>query len=50
MNSKSRFDFIYKADAEQVIRDFTSLGFPEFLPNGKRCYYEIPLEELKNKF
>lgn len=50
MQSKSRFDFIYKADAEQVIRDFTALGFPEFLPNGKRCFYEMPLEDLKNKF
>jgi len=50
MQSKSRFDFIYKADAEQVIRDFTKLGFPEFLPDGKRCFYEIPLDELKNKF
>lgn len=50
MQSKSRFDFIYKADAEQVIRDFTQLGFPEFLPNGKRCFYELPLDEFKNKF
>ncbi len=50
LQSKSRFDFIYKQDAEQVIRDFSELGFPEFLPNGKRCYYEIPLDEMKNKF
>ena len=50
MQSKSRFDFIYKADAEQVIRDFSALGFPEFLPDGKRCFYEIQLDELKNKF
>ncbi len=49
-HSKSRFDFIYKTDAEQVIRDFTALDFPEFLPNGKRCFYELPLDELKNKF
>jgi DNA mismatch repair protein MutL len=48
--SKSRFDFIYKIDAEQVIKDFTRLGFPEYLPTGKRCFIEIPLEELKNKF
>ena len=48
--SKSRFDFLYKVDAEQVIRDFTALGFPEFLPSGKRCFTEIPLDELKNKF
>lgn len=50
MQSKSRFDFIYKIDAEQVIRDFTVLGFPEYLPDGKRCFTELPLEELKNKF
>ena len=50
IQSKSRFDFLYKIDAEQVIRDFTELGFPEFLPTGKRCFIEIPLEELKNKF
>ncbi len=50
IQSKSRFDFLYKTDAEQVIKDFTELGFPEFLPSGKRCFIEIPLEELKNKF
>ena len=50
IQSKSRFDFLYKMDAEQVIKDFTELGFPEYLPTGKRCFIEIPLEELKNKF
>jgi len=50
MQSKSRFDFIYKIDAEQLIKDFTTLGFPEFLPNGKRCFYEIPFNDFKNKF
>ncbi|WP_143883078.1 DNA mismatch repair endonuclease MutL [Chryseobacterium binzhouense] len=50
MQSKSRFDFIYKIDAEQVIKDFTALGFPEFLPNGKRCYFEVPFNDFKNKF
>lgn len=50
MQSKSRFDFIYKKDAEQLIRDFTALGFPEFLPNGKRCFYEVPFNDIKNKF
>ncbi|MEN4759781.1 DNA mismatch repair endonuclease MutL [Chryseobacterium sp. C39-AII1] len=50
MNSKSRFDFIYKADAEQLIKDFTALGFPEFLPTGKRCFYEVPFNDFKNKF
>lgn len=50
MQSKSRFDFIYKKDAEQLIRDFTALGFPEFLPNGKRCFYEVPFNDFKSKF
>ncbi|WP_294249121.1 DNA mismatch repair endonuclease MutL [uncultured Chryseobacterium sp.] len=50
MQSKSRFDFIYKKDAEQLIRDFTALGFPEYLPNGKRCFYEVPFNDIKNKF
>jgi len=50
MHSKSRFDFIYKKDAEQVIKDFTALGFPEFLPDGKRCFYEVPFNDIKNKF
>lgn len=50
MQSKSRFDYIYKKDAEQLIRDFTALGFPEFLPNGKRCFFEVPFNDFKNKF
>ena len=50
MQTKSRFDFIYKKDAEQLIKDFTTLGFPEFLPNGKRCFFEVPFNDFKNKF
>lgn len=50
IQSKSRFDFIYKTDAEQLIREFTALGFPEYLPNGKRCFYEVPFNDFKNKF
>lgn len=50
LQSKSRFDFIYKNDAENLIRDFSSIGFPEYLPNGKRCWLELPLEDFKNKF
>lgn len=50
LQSKSRFDFIYKKDAEQLVKDFTALGFPEFLPDGKRCFYEIPFNDFKNKF
>ncbi len=50
LDSKSTFDFLYKVDAEQVVKDFTELGFPEFSPSGKRCFMEVPLDELKNKF
>lgn len=50
MNTKSRFDFIYKIDAEHLIKEFSALGFPEYLPDGKRCYIELPLDELQNKF
>ncbi|MDO5616794.1 MAG: DNA mismatch repair endonuclease MutL [Cruoricaptor ignavus] len=50
MNSKSRFDFIYKHDAEELLKEFTKLGFPNYTPNGKKCYIELPLEELKNNF
>lgn len=50
INTKSRFDFIYKIDAEQLIKEFSALGFPEYLPDGKRCYIELPLDELQNKF
>ncbi|WP_262150009.1 DNA mismatch repair endonuclease MutL [Chryseobacterium foetidum] len=50
MQSKSRFDFIYKKDAEQLVKDFTALGFPEYLPNGKRCFFEVPFNDFKNKF
>jgi len=50
LDSKSTFDFLYKMDAEQVIKDFTELGFPEFSASGKRCFMEVPFDELKNKF
>lgn len=50
IQSKSRFDFIYKHDAEQLIKDYTQLGFPEFLPDGKRCFYEIPFNDYLTKF
>lgn len=47
---KSRFDFLYKAEVESLLKDFQKLGFPEYLPNGKRCFLELNLDELKNKF
>ena len=50
MHSKSRFDFIYKHDMEELIKDFTKLGFPNYTPSGKKCFVELPLEDLKNLF
>ncbi|MDO4224524.1 MAG: DNA mismatch repair endonuclease MutL [Bergeyella zoohelcum] len=50
IHSKSRFDFLYKYEVEQLLKDFTAIGFPQYMPNGKKCYMELPLEELKNKF
>lgn len=48
--SKSRFDFIYKHDVESLLKDYTKIGFPNYTPDGKKCFIELPLEELKNKF
>ena len=50
LQSKSRFDFIYKKDAEELLKEFTNLGFPEYLPDGKKCFIELPIDEFKNKF
>ncbi len=50
LQSKSRFDFIYKYEVEELIKEYTKLGFPNYTPNGKKCFIELPLEELKNKF
>ncbi|AZI70491.1 DNA mismatch repair endonuclease MutL [Cloacibacterium normanense] len=49
-NAKSKFDFLYKAEVEQILKDFIKLGFPEFTTNGNRTFVEVPTEELKNKF
>lgn len=50
INSKSRFDFIFKHEVEALLKDYTQIGFPAYTPNGKKCFVELPLEELKNKF
>ncbi|MEC5394038.1 DNA mismatch repair endonuclease MutL [Bergeyella sp. RCAD1439] len=50
LKAKSRFDFIYKYEVESLLKDFTRLGFPAYLPDGKKCFIELPLDELKNKF
>lgn len=47
---KSKYDFLYKLDVEELIKEFASLGFPEYTQEGKRCFVELPLEDLKNRF
>ncbi|AIL47743.1 DNA mismatch repair endonuclease MutL [Elizabethkingia anophelis] len=49
LQSKSNFDFHQKEDVESLIQDFSALGFPEYNHNKKKCYIELPIEELKNK-
>ena len=50
LQTKSRFDFLFKKDMEELIVEFSALGFPEYLPNGKKCYTELSLDDIKNKF
>lgn len=49
INAKSRFDFFYKTEVEDLIKKFTELGFPQYTPSGKKCFIALPLEDLKNK-
>ncbi|MDO4763576.1 MAG: DNA mismatch repair endonuclease MutL [Flavobacteriaceae bacterium] len=49
IQSKSKFDFLYKKDVEELLKEYVSIGFPEY-SYGKKCFVELPLEELKNKF
>lgn len=50
LHARSRFDFVYRYEMEELIKEFTRAGFPAFMPNGKKCYIELPLDELKNRF
>lgn len=50
VHSKSKFDFIYKTEVEQLIKDFIELGFPQYTVTGKKCFEEIPFDDFKNKF
>lgn len=50
VNSKSRFDFIYKYEMESLLKDFAKLGWSNYTSTGKLCFLELPLDELKNKF
>lgn len=50
VNSKSKFDFLYKPEVEFLLKEFTKIGFLEFTPSGSRTFVEIPTEDFKNKF
>ena len=43
-------NFLYKTDVEELIKEYIQIGFSQYLPDGRRCYLELPLEELENKF
>lgn len=50
VNAKSKYDFLYKPEVEELLKEFLKLGFPEYTPNGNRTFVEIPINELINKF
>lgn len=50
LKTKSKFDFIYKTEVEQLVKDFIDLGFPQYTVNGKKCWMEVPFDDFKNKF
>jgi len=47
--SKTNSEFIRKQDVENLLSEFSKLGFPQYNHKKKKCYIELPLEELKNK-
>ena len=50
VNAKSKYEFLYKTEVEQLLKEFIQIGFPEYMPNGNRIFVEIPVNELSNKF
>ena len=50
VQTKFSYNFLYKTDVEELIKEYIQIGFSQYLPDGRRCYLELPLEELKNKF
>lgn len=50
VNAKSKYDFLYKPEVEELLKDFIKLGFPEYTLTGNRTFLEIPVNELINKF
>jgi len=49
LHSKHNSEFIIKQDVENLLSEFSKLGFPQYNHRKKKCYIELPLEELKNK-
>lgn len=50
VQSKSKFDFLYKSEVEELVLSFTEIGFPQYTATGKKCYIEIPFDDFKTKF
>ena len=50
VQTRFSYNFLYKTDVEELIKEYIQIGFLQYLPDGRRCYLELPLEELKNKF
>ena len=50
VQTRFSYNFLYKTDVEELIKEYIQVGFSQYLPDGRRCYLELPLEELKNKF
>lgn len=50
VQTRFSYNFLYKTDVEELIKEYIQIGFSQYLPDGRRCYLELPLEELKNKF
>jgi len=47
--SKTASNFTRKQEVEELLIEFTKLGFPQYNHRKKKCYVELSLEELKNK-
>jgi DNA mismatch repair protein MutL len=50
LKTKSKFDFIYKTEVEQLVKDFIDLGFPQYTVNGKNAGWKSHSMILKINF
>jgi len=46
VQTRFSYNFLYKTDVEELIKEYIQIGFSQYLPDGRRCYLELPLEEL----